>query len=292
MSILLDAARTGFYAQKQIFSRSRLISWSHRGRFATGLRLARELAGARTLDYGCGDGTFLGLLMNGQPRPRLAVGAEVSEAIVTDCRERFTSQKGLHFMLVEDLDRPAHQHAYDSIFCMEVLEHVVDPAPLLEAFNRLLAPGGTLVISVPIETGIPVVVKQIVRRIAGWRGIGHYPGTTGYTPLELLRSVFARSAQHITRPVISHDDGSTFHDHKGFNWRVLRALIRADFDLVRESTSPVEWLGPQLGTQRWLIARTRTAVADVGSRSADASASAEAEASALRSTASDQERVA
>ena len=140
---------------------------------------------------------------------------------------------------------------------MEVLEHVVDPAPLLAILSGLLSPGGTLVISVPIETGIPVVVKQLVRRIAGWRGIGHYPGTTGYTPLELLRSVFARSTQHITRPVISRDDGTTCHDHKGFNWRVLRALVKADFDLVRESTSPVEWLGPQLGTQRWMIARKR-----------------------------------
>ena len=45
MSILLDAVRSGFYAQKQINSRSRLISWSHRGRFATGLRLARDVAG-------------------------------------------------------------------------------------------------------------------------------------------------------------------------------------------------------------------------------------------------------
>jgi SAM-dependent methyltransferase len=292
MSVLFDAGRSGFYAQKQIFSRSRLISWSHRGRFATGLRLARDVAGTRTLDYGCGDGTFLGLLTSAASAPRVAVGAELTQSIVTDCRERFKSHKGLHFMLIEDLERPAHQGAYDAIYCMEVLEHVVDPASLLETFKRLLAPGGTLVISVPIETGIPVVVKQVVRRIAGWRGIGHYPGTTGYTLLELLRSIAAGSTQHITRPVISRDDGSTFHDHKGFNWRVLRALVSADFDLVRESTSPVEWLGPQLGTQRWLIARRRAeASASADSRRADASASAEAEASALRSAA-DQERVA
>ena len=113
----------------------------------------------------------------------------------------------------------------------------------------------------------------------GWRGVGHYPGTTGYTPLELLRSVFARSTQHITRPVISRDDGSTFHDHKGFNWRTLRALVSAEFDLVQESTSPVAWLGPQLGTQRWLIARKRRAEALA---SADAEASAEALAKAER----------
>jgi SAM-dependent methyltransferase len=261
MSILLDSVRSGFYARKQINSRSRLIAWSHRGRFATGLRLAQEVPGARTLDYGCGDGTFLALLMNGASAPRIAVGAELTPEIVSDCRERFKNQKGMHFILIDDLDRAAHQGAYDAIYCMEVLEHVVDPAPLLESFSQLLAPGGTLVVSVPIETGLPVMVKQIVRRVAGWRGIGHYPGTTGYTVVEMLRSICARSTQHIARPVITRDDGTTFHDHKGFNWRVLRTLVGERFDLVRESTSPVAWLGPQLGTQRWIIARKRAASA-------------------------------
>jgi SAM-dependent methyltransferase len=259
MNLPFTSVRPGFYAEKQIHSRSHLISWSHRGRFATALRLAREIGGSRILDYGCGDGTFLGLLMNGDSVPRLAVGAEIASSIVTDCRERFQQQRGLHFVLVEDLDRAAHEAGYDTIYCMEVLEHVTDPGPLLDSLNRLLAPGGTLVISVPIETGIPVVVKQIVRRVAGWRGIGHYPGTTGYTALELLKSVVARSSQHIARPVFTREDGSTFHDHKGFNWRVLRAMVSARFDLQRESTSPFEWPGPQLGTQRWLIARKRTA---------------------------------
>jgi hypothetical protein len=107
-----------------------------------------------------------------------------------------------------------------------------------------------------------VVVKQIVRRIAGWRGVGHYPGTTGYTLLELLRSILAGSTQHIARPIVTREDGSASYDHKGFNWRVLRGLVGTEFDLVRESTSPVEWLGPQLGTQRWLIARKRAADVD------------------------------
>jgi SAM-dependent methyltransferase len=286
MSGLLDAVRAGFYAQKQINSRSRLIAWSHRGRFATGLRLAREIGGSRTLDYGCGDGTFLALLMNGQPAPRIAVGAELTPDIVADCRERFHAHKDLHFVLIDDLERTAHHGAYDAIYCMEVLEHVIDPAAMLQTFTRLLAPGGRLVISVPIETGIPVVVKQIVRRIAGWRGVGHYPGTTGYTLIELLRSIFAGSTQHIARPIITRD-GSASYDHKGFNWRMLRGLVGTEFDLVRESTSPVEWLGPQLGTQRWLIARKRAVETD--RRSADPSASAGAKASARHAS---QERVA
>ena len=40
-------------------------------------------------------------------------------------------------------------------------------------------------------------------------------------------------------------------------------------------TSPVEWLGPQLGTQRWLIARKRAAASEP--RRADALASADSQ---------------
>ena len=256
MTTLPDAIRSGYYARNQLESRSWLISWSHQGRFRTGLRLAREIGGTRLLDYGCGDGTFLGFLATASLAPQRAVGAELYPSIVEDCRARFAGCDTLHFVLISDLER-SEQGSYDAIYCMEVFEHVTEPVPLLEQFNQLLSPGGSLVISVPIETGLPVVVKQLVRRVAGWRGIGHYPGTAGYTPVELVRSVVAGSAQHIPRPVYSRSDGTTFHDHKGFNWRALRELVRDRFDLVREETSPVAWLGPQLGTQRWFVARKR-----------------------------------
>jgi SAM-dependent methyltransferase len=258
VNALLDAVRSGHYAKKQIHSRSALISWSHRGRFATGLRLAKEAGGARVLDYGCGDGTFLAFLLESEAAVDIAVGAEIHRSIVDDCRQRFAGHEKLRFDLVDDLNRRDMQGSFDTVYCMEVFEHVVEPAPILDRLHRLLATGGTLVISVPIETGLPLIVKQIVRTVAGWRGIGHYPGTTGYTPMELWRSVCAGSTPHITRPVFSHPDGSTFHDHKGFNWRVLRTLIAERFELIRQTTSPVGALGPQLGTQRWFIARKTT----------------------------------
>ena len=82
----------------------------------------------------------------------------------------------MSFVQVTSLDTPEHASRYDAVFCMEVLEHVFDWEPELARMSRLLAPGGTLVVSVPVETGVPVLVKQIVRTIAGWRKIGHYPG--------------------------------------------------------------------------------------------------------------------
>ena len=253
MANLENAVRVGHYAQQQIYSRDRLIAWSHRRRFTTAVALARELAGRRVLDYGCGDGTFLGLLAGTDYTPLAAVGAEIHRHVVEDCRHRFAGQPGLWFVLTDELG--AHCSRYDTVFCMEVLEHVVDSTPLLDDFERLLVPGGTLIVSVPIETGFPLIVKQLVRRVAGWRGVGYYPGTTGYTPRELLTSVLAGSTPHIPRPVFTREDQTTFHDHKGFNWKALRSMLAARFDLVRTLTSPVSWLGPQLSTQIWFVAR-------------------------------------
>jgi len=257
VSRVLDAIDAGFYAQKQLGSRSRLISWTHRGRFEMGLALARHAAGRRVLDYGSGDGTFLALLAGGRGAPAVAVGAELQDSVVEDCRTRFSAVDRLHFVRVCDLDDGEYDGAFDMVFCMEVLEHVLEPLDSLRRMNRLLAPGGRIVISVPIEIGLPVLAKQAVRRLAGWRGIGHYPGTSGYSLPEMVRSVFAGSRQHVTRPVFRSPDGMPFHDHKGFNWRRLRTELQELFDVRRETTSPVPWLGPQCGTQRWFVAEKR-----------------------------------
>lgn len=257
MDKLPEEVGSGHYAQKQIGSRDPLIAWSHRRRFQTALGLGEAFGNKRILDYGCGDGTFLALLSAGPTPPALAVGAEVRADIVEDCRHRFASYPTLRFVDVGDLRRPEEDRAYDAVFCMEVFEHVLDAEPLLMEFERLLASGGYLIVSVPIETGLPLAVKQIARRVAGWRGIGHYPGTTAYTPYEFVKSLFASSVQHLERPQFAGADGSPFHDHKGFNWRVLRGRLAARFDLVRTLTSPVSWLGPQLSTQIWFVARRR-----------------------------------
>lgn len=254
MTDLWGAIREGHYAQKQIHSRDPLIAWSHRRRFETAVELARDFAGRRVLDYGCGDGTFLGLVMAQPFAPALAVGVETHSSTVDDCRRRYRAEPRLEFVLRSELDRAAHQGRYDAVFCMEVLEHVVALEPILQLFQALLAPEGTLIISVPVETGLPLIVKQAMRRIAGWRGLGHYPGTSSYSVGELIMSLIASRRQHLTRPVFDVGDGP-FHDHKGFNWMVMRDSISRRFRFERCIGSPVCWLGPHLASQVWFTAR-------------------------------------
>jgi len=245
----------GHYAKKQIFSASRLIAWSHRRRFATGVRLARGLAGAKVLDYGSGDGTFLAMLMAQPARPAQAVGAEISADIVAESRKRLGGVPGLSFVEIRELDQPRHRGQYDAVFCMEVLEHVVKLDAILDELVALLKPGGRLLVSVPVEIGPPVVVKQTMRRIAGWRGIGDYPGTMPYTIGELIASVFAGPSQHVVRPVHRGGGDYQFHDHKGFNWKALRVALARRLAIDAVHTSPVPWLPPWLASQVWLSCR-------------------------------------
>jgi SAM-dependent methyltransferase len=244
----------GHYARKQLLSKDRLIAWSHRRRFETGLGLARSLGGRRVLDYGCGDGTFLSLLARAGELEE-GVGVEVDARVVEDCRRRLSPHGALRFLLADELEAPEHSGRYDLVVCMEVLEHVTDWGALVERLVRLAAPGGALLVSVPVETGLPLLVKQAARRVAGWRGVGDYPGTSSYTCGELLRGLFAGRRQHLTRPVFRTPEGRPFHDHKGFNWMRLRQHLAACVRVERTHGSPVPALGPHLASQVWFVAR-------------------------------------
>jgi SAM-dependent methyltransferase len=254
MKNLTREAGAGHYARKQLLSKDRLISWSHRRRFELGLRLARECGGRRVLDYGCGDGVFLSLLA-AEGSFTEGVGAEVDARVVEDCRRRLSALHALRFVHADDLDAAAHEGRYDLVVCMEVLEHVTEPGALVERLVQLVAPGGALLVSVPAETGLPLLFKQAARRVAGWRGIGDYPGTSSYTFGELLRGLLAGRRQHLARPVFKTEDGRAFHDHKGFNWMRLRDELSACLRVERTLGSPVPALGPHLASQVWFVAR-------------------------------------
>lgn len=252
-----EAINQGHYAKKQLLCKDWLIAWSHRSRFQTGLEFARRFQGKRVLDYGCGDGTFLAMLMADRNSPREAVGAEAHASLVNDCRHRLADAERLSFVLADDLDSPEHRGAYEAVFCMEVLEHVVDLDAVIVRINNLLDRSGKLVVSVPVETGLPLLVKQTARRVAGWRGLGDYKYTSNYNFKEYCASLFAGARQHIPRPVYGGEGGLPYHDHKGFNWMLMRQRLADTFEIESIHSSPVSWLSPRLASQVWFVARKK-----------------------------------
>jgi 2-polyprenyl-3-methyl-5-hydroxy-6-metoxy-1,4-benzoquinol methylase len=256
MSPPLNIPEDGTYAKKQIYSKSRLISFSHRRRFQVGLDLVTPLATSkRILDYGCGDGSFIHALLAADCSPLEVIGAEISDALVEDCRSRFPRRPDLRFVHIDSLPALSNQGETDLIVCMEVLEHAVEPDSLLLQMHSLLTKGGFLIVSVPVETGPVLLVKQAARIAAGWRNIGDYRWTSRYSMAEYFKSLFAGSLPHIVRPVYRPPGSLPYHCHKGFNWRYLQSKIAGRFEIRRVFGSPFPNLPPFAGSQVWFLAQ-------------------------------------
>jgi SAM-dependent methyltransferase len=249
--------RGGTYAERHRAAPAAL-RWSHGARFRAARMLVEPYAGARLLDYGCGDGTFLHAVGDLFP---VSVGAELDPFLVEDAARRF-GPGGPRFVEVGALaDEP--DGAFPLIVCMEVLEHCTPPAvdAVLALLRRLLAPRGRLLVSVPVETGPALLAKQAVRALAALRGVEGYRDRERYAPSELLRMLWAGPEAAIPRPVYQgrFADGSPnpYHGHKGFNWRALRERMRRDFIVESVRCSPFPRLPAGLNSQAWMLCAPR-----------------------------------
>ncbi len=247
--------QSGHYARKQLFSRNRILRWSHRSRFEMARRMVEPYAGGKLLDYGCGDGTFLAMVHDLFPR---ATGAEIDSARVEECRTRLDAFPSINFALTSDLARPEHDGAYDVVLCTEVLEHCLDIAveAALDDFSRTVSPTGTVIISVPVEIGPALAVKQLVRSIAAWQRLGDYEHREKYSFAEFRTSLMASESTQIERPLYSTTLAPNidlkYHGHKGFNWRALESKIRRRFRIRKIHFSP-DGVGKWFASQVWFV---------------------------------------
>jgi 2-polyprenyl-3-methyl-5-hydroxy-6-metoxy-1,4-benzoquinol methylase len=250
--------RQGHYARKQLFSRNAVVAWSHRRRFARARDLVTPYAGGTLLDYGCGDGTFIALVHELFAE---ATGTDIDDAQVAGCTERLGSLTHVRFVPLDRFANATDRDRYDAIVCMEVLEHCpsdVQPR-IIRDLARLSRPGGVVIISVPIEIGLTLVVKQAVRAAAAASGLTEYAHRERYRPAEFARMLMAGKESQIERPSTTATTaaGATvrFHGHKGFNWHLLERLIEGAFTIERRLYSPVPVTGSWLNSQVWFVCR-------------------------------------
>lgn len=109
------------------------------------LRALVPASARRALDVGCGAGALGGALR--AERGIEVAGIELFADAAAQAAER------LDDVIVADLDRleelPYDAGHFDAMICGDVLEHLRDPHRLLRVLHRYLAPGGTLVCSIP-----------------------------------------------------------------------------------------------------------------------------------------------
>lgn len=128
----------------------------------------RPLAGKSALDVGCGAGLLT------EPLARLGAavtGIDASPEVIAVAREH-ASATGLAIDYrvgdVQQLDG-----TFDLVTCMEVVEHVADPADFISALARRLAPDGLLIMSTPNATALSRLLMITLAE-----GIGRIPRGT------------------------------------------------------------------------------------------------------------------
>ena len=172
-------------------------------------RSRRPLEGKSALDVGCGAGLLA------EPLARLGAtvtGIDASEEVIEAARLHAAAM-GL------EIDYRAGdvlelEGQFDLITCLEVVEHVADPAAFVKALARRLAPGGLLIMSTPNATGWS---KLLTITLA--EGLGRIPkGTHQFDQFiapERLKQMLA-------------DAGLGCVDVEGIAWSPARGLHLSD----------------------------------------------------------------
>ena len=142
--------------------------------------LAAEHLGRRVLEIGCGVGNFTRHLLDRD----LVVGLDVVAECVAQHRDRFAEHPHVESTLLDILD-PSVLHlvdrGFDSIACLNVLEHISDDEKALQHMHAVLPPGGRAVLIVPAFSSLYGPIDRNLghfRRYSktSWKRLAHATG--------------------------------------------------------------------------------------------------------------------
>ena len=108
---------------------------------------------ARILDAGSGYGLYaLTLAERGYSVDAIDLEQERTDALVARKKERPSLDRRVKTYTGSITDLPFQNGSYDLIICSDVIEHIKDDAKAVSELARVLAPDGTMIITVPYHS--------------------------------------------------------------------------------------------------------------------------------------------
>jgi 2-polyprenyl-6-hydroxyphenyl methylase / 3-demethylubiquinone-9 3-methyltransferase len=135
-----------------------------------------NLRGARVADIGCGGGILAEALARAGAR---VTAIDLAPSLIEVAKlHHYESQLEIDYRLCSSHElADAEPTAYDAVCCMELIEHVPDPAALVGDLAALAKPGGRVFLSTlnrtPAAFALAIVGAEYVARLLP-RGTHHY----------------------------------------------------------------------------------------------------------------------
>lgn len=194
------------------------------------------------LDFGAGDGHFAVMLR--RTFPTAVVDAfDPTPSMHSLLSEKSNTDSGISPVArVENLRRE-----YDAIFCLEVLEHLQDESILraVDVWRAHLKPNGVIIVSVPIETGMGGLLKNIIRFFIS--------ESHAYrrTVKDIIKSTLGME--------VKRSDEAYINSHFGFSHARLKRLLKENGAIFHKSQySPIPWAGRNNSQCFWVLTLNHT----------------------------------
>jgi len=166
----------------------------------------RPLAGRRALDVGCGAGLLA------EPLARLAAAVTGIDAAPESVAvaQAHAAMSGLPITYRAGGIEAAGDERFDLVTCLEVIEHVADPAAFVGGLAGALAPGGLLVLSTPNRTALSRLALIAVGEGAGLIPRGTHDWSRFLTPDELTGHLAAAGLEMVDVTGLALDPSKGF----------------------------------------------------------------------------------
>ncbi len=195
--------------------------------FVYSLKHIKFSESSRILDIGCADGPFLPTLSY---YARSTVATDIDGDRVREAKNlidyRLKKSKRLNLLCSDGHVLPFKDNKFDIIFCLEVMEHVMNPDQVLRELLRVLKKNGMLICTIPIEIGLSLLIRNIIGKIAHFQ-------RPEYNLKQMIQRVFLKKGTREYKGEIGH---------KNFDWRVIKHNIKLHFKILKIKFIPINFL--------------------------------------------------